>query len=218
METSSTIKNIAAALSAFQAEVGNVPKDGTNPFFKSKYATLENGITFVKPFLAKHDIAYAQFPQERGLYTVLMHTSGEWMGSWAALVIKDETPQGQGSAITYMRRYALFAALGIATEDDDDGNEASKPTQSRQAAPQRTKPTETRKDPAVELLAQKDRVVSLLKQLGFKPVGKTVAEKREEVADAVFQHASLMLSDTNLEAIAEILSAKIESLEAVGDQ
>lgn len=35
------------------------------------------------------------------------------------------TPQAQGSAITYMRRYALGAILGIATEIDDDGNKAS---------------------------------------------------------------------------------------------
>jgi hypothetical protein len=94
----------------------------------------------------------------------------------------------------------------------------TKSSQSRQAAPQRTKPTDTRKDPATELLAQKDRVVSLLKQLGFKPVGKTVAEKRAEVAAAVFKHANAELTDTNLEAIAEILSAKVEQLEAVADQ
>jgi hypothetical protein len=103
MEKSESIKMLASALSAFQAEVENFAKDGTNPFFKSKYATLENVITTVKPTLVKHGLSYAQFPQERGLYTIVMHTSGEFIGAWSALVIKDETPQGQGSAITYLR-------------------------------------------------------------------------------------------------------------------
>jgi hypothetical protein len=103
MEKSESIKMLA---SAFQAEVENVAKDGTNPFFKSKYATLENVITTVKPTLVKHGLSYAQFPQERGLYTIVMHTSGEFIGAWSAFVINDETPQGQGSAITYLRRYA----------------------------------------------------------------------------------------------------------------
>jgi hypothetical protein len=230
---------LAKALVGFQADMENVTKDATNPFFKSKYATLEAIITAAKPHLKKHGLAVIQFPDGDGLSTMLLHESGEHLQATANLAIKDHTPQGQGSAITYMRRYALSAALGIATEDDDDGNEASKPTQSRQATPQRTTgaatrkpvtlnseqvaqaftiPTTSRKDPALELLGQKDRVVSLLKQLGFKPVGKTVAEKRAEVAAAVLKHANAELTDTNLEAIAEILSAKVEQLEAVGDQ
>lgn len=209
---------LAKALVGFQADMENVTKDATNPFFKSKYATLEAIITAAKPHLAKHGLAVVQLPYTSGLKTIIMHESGQSIEATADLYIKDNTPQAQGSAITYMRRYALSAALGIATEDDDDGNEASKPSQPRQAAPQRTKPTDPRKDPAVELLAQKDRVVSLLKQLGFKPVGKSVAEKRAEVEEAVKKHAHSVLIDDDLEAIAEILSAKVENLEAVADQ
>jgi hypothetical protein len=121
-----------------------------------------------------------------------------------------------GAASSYARKYALNGLFLIDDTKDADHDEI--PAQSRQVAPQRTKTADPRKDPAVELLAQKDRVVSLLKQLGFKPVGKTVAEKRAEVAEAVFKHANAELTDTNLEAIAEILSAKVESLEAVADQ
>jgi hypothetical protein len=125
MEKSESTKEIAAALSKFQAEVGAVGKDGTNPFFHSKYATLENVISTVKPVLATNGLSFSQLPQERGLYTLIMHISGEWIGAWSQLVMKDETPQGQGSALTYLRRYALSAALGLATEDDDDGNAAT---------------------------------------------------------------------------------------------
>jgi hypothetical protein len=216
METSPEITKIASALLEFQRAAIKVGKDAKANY--GRYATLENVIDTVRAPMLSAELSFVQFPDGNGLTTLIMHKSGEWIKATAALTLDKQTPQGQGSAITYMRRYALSAALGIATEDDDDGNEASKPSQTRQAAPQRTKPTDTGKDPSMELLAQKDRVVSLLKQLGFKPVGKTVAEKRAEVADAVFKHANAELTDTNLEAIAEILSAKIEQLEAVADQ
>jgi hypothetical protein len=217
METSPSIKELASAIRAFQRNAPSVFKDAKANY--GKYATLANVIESTREALSDNGLSFAQLVDADGLTTIIMHAaSGEWIKATARLTLDKQTPQGQGSAITYMRRYALSAALGIATEDDDDGNEASKPTQPRQAAPQRTKPTEAGKDPSMELLAQKDRVVSLLKQLGFKPVGKTVAEKRAEVADAVFKHANAELTDTNLEAIAEILSAKVEQLEAVGDQ
>ena len=125
MQTSESVKEIALALAKFQANVGNVTKDSTNPFFKSKYASLESVISTVRPVLASYSLSFSQFPDEDGLTTILLHSSGEWMMSHAKLIIKDQTPQGHGSAITYLRRYALSAVLGIATEDDDDGNAAS---------------------------------------------------------------------------------------------
>lgn len=128
MKQSDTIAVIATALSEFQKEVGNVTKDATNPFFKSRYASLENVISTVKPILAKHGLSYSQFPDEEGLTTILMHSSGEYLTASSKLLMKDATPQGQGSAITYLRRYALSAVLGIATEDDDDGEAGTKPS------------------------------------------------------------------------------------------
>lgn len=125
MNKSQSIKELAIALAGFQSVVGNVTKDATNPFFKSKYASLENIVSHIEPLLAKAGLSYAQFPNEGSLTTILMHSSGEWIEATADLHMKDQTPQGQGSAITYMRRYALSSVLGIATEDDDDGNAAT---------------------------------------------------------------------------------------------
>jgi hypothetical protein len=121
MEKSDSIKEIAKALLAFQSEVENVKKDGNNPYFKSKYATLENILDTIKPTLAKCGLSFSQFPDGDGLTTILMHTSGEFLKANTKMTLRDQTPQGQGSAITYMRRYALSAVLGIATEEDDDG-------------------------------------------------------------------------------------------------
>src|SRR5215210_9397470 len=136
MEKSESITKLAGALAAFQGEVENVKKDSTNPFFKSKYASLENVISTVKPLLAKNGLSYSQRPSgENELSTILMHLSGEWIGATAKMTPKDSSPQAQGSAMTYMRRYALSALLGLATEDDDDGNEASKPVKKTWQAP-----------------------------------------------------------------------------------
>ncbi len=208
MERTQEYGSLAKALVGFQADMENVTKDATNPFYKSRYATLEAILTAAKPHLKKHGLAVVQMPDGEGLTTCIVHESGQSIQANAKLVLKDQTPQGQGSAITYMRRYALSAALGIATEDDDDGNEASKPPQSRQAAPQRAQAPKPTKDPAVELKAQKDRVLSLLK------LHKVPCATKNECSASVFTLTGLHLEDKNLEAIAETLSDLLEAKDA----
>ena len=53
---------------------------------------------------------------------MLAHSSGEWLSSeWPVCPISETTaPQRMGAALTYARRYALFALAGIAGEDDLD--------------------------------------------------------------------------------------------------
>ena len=159
MEKSESIKNLANALCNFQNEVAAVGKDGINPFFKSKYATLENIINTIRTPMVKHGLSFSQLPSDdSSLMTVLMHTSGEYIAATVKMTPKDNTPQGQGSAITYMRRYALSAILGIATDadTDDDGNAAShkREVYDTSAVPDDAEPVvhvddhETPKDPA----------------------------------------------------------------------
>lgn len=126
LEKSETIAEIAVAFAKFQAAVATVNKDGENPYFKSKYATLENIIETIRKPLSDNGLSFSQFPTgENGLTTILLHSSGQYLMASYTMKPKDNTPQGIGSAITYMRRYALSAVLGIATEEDDDGNAAS---------------------------------------------------------------------------------------------
>lgn len=131
METSTSIKEIATALLTFHNHVGAVKKSAENPFFKSSYADLPAILEAVKKPLQSAGLSFAQFPVgQHGLTTILMHTSGEWMKATYEMVPVKNDPQGHGSAITYARRYALGAILGISTEEDDDGNSAStKPAQ-----------------------------------------------------------------------------------------
>lgn len=125
---SESIVNIAKAMIDFNSKVGTIKKDGMNPHFKSKFATLESIISGIKKPLQESKLSYVQMPSgENCLVTILMHETGEFMQSSVKMEPKTNDPQGQGSAITYMRRYSLSAMLGLATEDDDDGNAATKP-------------------------------------------------------------------------------------------
>lgn len=155
MEKSESIKNIANALLLFQVKMGKIKKDANNPFFKSKYATLSTILEHIQIPMSESGLSYTQFPNgENGLTTILMHPeSGEFIqatyniqpsyeyqkekdGSGQIVWRSDKphiTPQGMGSAITYARRYALGAILGLNIDDDDDGNAASgKNTQNKQ--------------------------------------------------------------------------------------
>lgn len=128
---SAPIDGMVADLIALQAELPTVRKDGENPHYKSKFASLTGIMETVRPLLAKHNFAWVTFPQanESGQLVLtykLVHQSGEQWSGDIPLLLGQQTPQAQGSAITYARRYALCAVLGIVgTDDDDDGEGAS---------------------------------------------------------------------------------------------
>lgn len=127
MQKSESIKNIAAAIMTFHLKVGKISKDATNPFLKNKYASLTNILDAIQIPLTESGLAFAQFPTgENGLTTILMHAeSGEYLMSDYTMSPVKNDPQGKGSVITYQRRYALGAVLGLNIEDDDDGHASS---------------------------------------------------------------------------------------------
>lgn len=124
------MKNLFAALSKAQSEMGKARKDSTNPHFRSKYADLESCVDAVHGALAANGLAYVQRVHDADkaacVETIIMHESGEMFecGKVSVPVSKIDA-QGFGSALTYARRYSLSAAFGLATEDDD-GNAATK--------------------------------------------------------------------------------------------
>lgn len=138
MQKSDSIKNIAGALIQFHLKVGNIKKDANNPFFKSTYASLSNIQDTIQMPMVESGLTYSQFPiGEDGLVTILMHAeSGEFlMGEYTMKPVKND-PQSRGSAITYQKRYALCAVLGLNVEDDDDGNGASGKKPNKDEPPQ----------------------------------------------------------------------------------
>lgn len=132
MKMSPTIKELAAALSKAQAEIGSAEIDShasINQSFKYSYASLTAVRDCSKLALSKYGLAVIQAPYsvegKRFLETLLVHSSGEWISSDIELIITKNDMQGLGSAITYARRYALSSMLGIVNDEDDDGNVAS---------------------------------------------------------------------------------------------
>jgi hypothetical protein len=91
------------------------------------YADLAAVLENTKDVLTKNGLAVTQSASDDGVRTIVLHKSGEWLAFPPLTVATQQnTPQGQGSALTYSRRYSLLAVLGIATEDDD-GHAAAKP-------------------------------------------------------------------------------------------
>jgi len=139
-----TSESISAIMPAFIKAQGNFApavKSATNPHFKSKYVALDGVIDAVAAPLRAEGIAIVQMTDvvdaQTILVTRLIHESGEWIGSRYPVHPVKADPQGEGSALTYARRYALMALVGIAPEDDD-GNAAvkavDKPVSDMQAA------------------------------------------------------------------------------------
>ena len=141
MTKSESIKELAEALTKFQWKMTSVKETATNPFFKNTYASLEDIINASRAGLAENGLSFAQFPSgQNSLSTILMHASGQWIEDTFTMTPVDNKPQSLGSALTYARRYALAAVLGIATTDDD-GNAASTPKQPATTRVAATKPS-----------------------------------------------------------------------------
>jgi ERF superfamily len=142
-QSSGSVGSLAAALARAQVELINPEKsmvasirsdDGTaEQIFR--YAPLSSGLDIVRKTLGQHEIATVQttsLDQTAGiinLKTVLAHSSGEWISSdWPVCSLEEmASPKRMGAALTYARRYALFALVGIAGEDDLDAPDLHAP-------------------------------------------------------------------------------------------
>lgn len=135
MYFSDDTKDLLSALSKAQGEFKVIPFDKVNPHFKSKYASLSATIEMIRPILAKHGLSYMQFisTNENSYFvdTVLAHSSGQKISSSLRLIVGRNDMQGLGSAVTYAKRYALQSILGIAGDEDDDGNQAAKEAETK---------------------------------------------------------------------------------------
>ena len=130
IKTSDTLDAFAEAFAKAQGELTNPPKNKVNPHFNSRYVDLSDGLDVIRKTFSKHGLAVIQGTSLENDLTVLntriLHKSGQWM-EWTYPVSGLDTHQKMGSAMTYARRYALFGIVGVAGEDDDDGNTASAP-------------------------------------------------------------------------------------------
>jgi hypothetical protein len=153
MQKSESIAKLATALVAAQSQFAPVVKKETASIqkrnggnFSYTYADLSAVIAATRPALLANGLAIMQFPcadaGKVSVTTILTHVSGEYIGETLVMPVQIDSPQSVGSAITYGRRYAMLAALGIAAEDDD-GAAASKPKPAAKEQKPATEPTKT---------------------------------------------------------------------------
>jgi len=127
MTRSDAINELGTALAAAQAEILPAKKDAENPHFRSRYADLASVWAACRVALPAHGLAVIQSPRlvPAGelwlveLETLLIHASGQWVADTLAVPVNPGSAQAVGSAVTYARRYALAAFVGVAPEDDD---------------------------------------------------------------------------------------------------
>jgi hypothetical protein len=150
---SQDITELAKAMLKVQGQLQPAMKDKENSFIKSHYATLKSVMDTCRDALIANGIWLIQHPVpvdqgHMGFVTKLVHTeSGQWQSSLLVMPLPKADPQGYGSALTYGRRYSLSALVGIVTEDDDDGEAASRGKAAKAAQADKAKMKESDQTP-----------------------------------------------------------------------
>lgn len=223
-QASEQIGAIAAALARAQAELTNPEKTLTamirSPFLRDddrtfRYASLASGLDIVRKTLSQQEIATIQTTRVEAatghihLTTLLAHASGEWISSdWPVCAAKDvEAPHRMGAALTYARRYALFALVGIAGEDDLDAPDAlAGPPGAERQAPPNVKPKPAKgvlnRAPVLGPAQSAELREQLLSQLTALPANDDLL---------AWAKASLPRKNTLLEPDARIVEAAYQS-------
>lgn len=131
MEMSDDVQQLFAGLVKLRAKIKQPQKSKTNPYFKSKYVDLEGVQNAIDKAKEGTGIDYTQFIETSregmtGVSTMIYSDKGAYIIS-DPLYLKPakNDPQGNGSVITYSRRYQLSSMFGISSDIDDDGNSAS---------------------------------------------------------------------------------------------
>jgi hypothetical protein len=156
LRASEQIQDLALALAAAQGEFPTIAKtkqgkvkgesrQGRAFEYTYAYADIADVLAGILPVLAKHKLAVLQPTiMDRGnivILTRLVHGSGQWLESEYPVCAIGADHQKMGGALTYSRRYALCTLLGIAADEDTDGEHAAAPNgegqRSLRSAPQR---------------------------------------------------------------------------------
>lgn len=129
-DQSSDTAELFAAMGKAQGEFDVASKDKQNPYFKSKYADLESIVSAARPALKAHGLSFMQIIREsidgkNYLHTYLTHSSGQWMRSRIRISPPKNDMQTFGSYLSYLKRYALAALLGVVSADEDDDGETA---------------------------------------------------------------------------------------------
>lgn len=163
--------SLFAALLSVQQEAPALKKTAKNPHFGNSYVPLDAIVETLNPILHKHGLVWTTLPSVGDYGPVLDYKlthveTGQALGGSMSLLLSKQDAQGQGSAITYARRYALCAVLNLVAEDDDDGERAAAVrSQSSEPNGRAGRPSEKQVEFLHKLVKQKKPSVAQLKTL-----------------------------------------------------
>lgn len=145
------------ALFNVQQECPAITKETSNPYFKSKYADLPTIWGVIRPLMKVNKLFLSHSVKNCGdgeyLFTTITHVpTGDSITTTNKITLMKHTAQEYGSYMTYMRRYALTAMLGLVTDEDDDGNSATEAAKSQ--PPKAAKPVNPLKETADRIAKQ----------------------------------------------------------------
>jgi len=170
-QTSTASSDLVAALGA----LADLKRDRTATVetrgggsYSYAYTDLAGVLGAVRPVLAAHGFAVVQpvatVPPDVVVWTELVHRTGERFPSPALSMRQPDGAQALGSLLTYLRRYSLLAALGLATEDDDGRaatSSSSPPARQTTTRPRRLSP------PADAARRRRAHAMALFDELGL---------------------------------------------------
>lgn len=121
MKTSEKIDKVLPLIAKVKSELTSVLKSSDNPFFKSKYASLNSHLDVAEPLIeANGGVLLQPVNADNTVESIIYHVeSGQFVSSQMFLLLPKNTMQDAGSAVTYARRYTLGALLSMKAEDDD---------------------------------------------------------------------------------------------------
>lgn len=205
MEKSESIKNLIESLINFQMNYTAPTKDNKGQIGSKEYwyVSLDSLIDCIRPQLTEVGLVFMQHLDNNNLTTYLCHSSGEYIMSStpivfnAARITRDgreltSEVQNMGGGITYMKRYALSAILGISIDQDDDG--AQKQTQPRAQVQQVVTQKAT---PPPRVRKASDKQEARLRMAG-KQLREVNAEKAEDLSAQIAQHKKNGVWDSRL--------------------
>lgn len=140
MQRTEQITELAVALAAAQGQIGPARMSGENPHLHNRYATLDDILEAIREPLTNNGLSFLQLLDGGELTTILMHESGQWLSASTPIESLSANRgtndmQAYGATLTYLKRYALAAMLGVASDEDVDAQVKHAPAPRRKQRP-----------------------------------------------------------------------------------
>lgn len=216
MKTSEQINELAAALAKAQGSFTNPERNRkvkvklkTGGEYEFYYTTIDRIIEMIRKPMAENGLSFAHsvtLDQEWAIVTTrIMHASGQWIEDELPVKPDGFGPQQVGSAITYGKRYSLSALLGVASDEDDDGNLGSGHTSEPLSPPVKSD------QPSKSYKAAIEKIAAAVRAHDVNEVARIL-----NVADEA--HDNKKLSDVEHTGITNECSLALKKIDALKNQ